>query len=283
MLIIGGLVVGLAACSTLRLSYNQGPTLAYWWADRYVDFDDGQSAKVRQVLADWFRWHRATQLADLGAVVARARADAAGTLSPAQVCRFADDLSQRALRAYEHAVPAIAEIAPTLRPEQIRNIERRQAKNNRGYVDDHLQPDPELRQREAVKRMIKRAEDYYGSLDDNQRALVARRTAASPFDAQVSLAERRARQQDTLASLRRWSADKPPPETVRAELLQLGQRVRQSPREPYRAYQQRLLEHNCAFIAELHNSTNAEQRQHLIRKLGSWEADIRTLVADLEG
>jgi hypothetical protein len=266
----------------LRISYNQGPTLAYWWIDRYVDFDDRQSPKVRLALSDWFRWHRSNELANIGSQLTRVRAEAAAPVSGAQVCRWADDLSVRAMRAYEHAVPAIAEIALTLRPDQLKAIERRYAKNNQDFAEEHLQAKSEDRLREAVKRTVKRAEDYYGPLDESQRALVTARLAASPMDPQVWLAERRARQQDILAALRRWTSEKPSLESVRADLLQLGHRVRHSSREPYRLYQQRLYEYNCGFIAELHNSTDAEQRQHLIRKLGSWQSDIRTLVADID-
>lgn len=282
MLIIGGLVVGLAACSALRISYSQGPTLSYWWLDRYVDFDERQAPKVRQALQEWFRWHRSTQLADLGSQLGRVRAESAGSVTGPQVCRWADDLSGRAMQAYEQAVPALADIALTLRPDQLRNIERRYAKSNRDFADDYLQARGEARLHEAIKRTVKRAEDFYGRLDEGQHALIAARMAASPMDAALWNAERRARQQDILSALRRWTTEKTPAETVRGELLQLGQRVRQSSREPHRLYQQRLYEYNCGFVAELHNSTSAEQRRHLSRKLGGWQSDISTLIADID-
>ncbi|MFM8901356.1 MAG: hypothetical protein ACKOF9_15630 [Burkholderiales bacterium] len=51
--IIGALCclpVLLAACSAARLGYGQGPTLAYWWLDGYVDFNEAQSLRVREDL-----------------------------------------------------------------------------------------------------------------------------------------------------------------------------------------------------------------------------------------
>ena len=41
----------LAACSTLRIGYSQADTLAYWWLDRYLDFNAAQTPQVRQTLA----------------------------------------------------------------------------------------------------------------------------------------------------------------------------------------------------------------------------------------
>ena len=33
------LMLALASCSSLRLVYNHGDTLLYWWIDGYVDLD----------------------------------------------------------------------------------------------------------------------------------------------------------------------------------------------------------------------------------------------------
>lgn len=282
-LIIGGLVLALAGCSTaLRLGYNQGPTLAFWWADRYIDFDARQSEKVRKALNEWFRWHRSTQLADLEGLVQRAQTDALAPTTPAQVCRWSDELSARLVQAYEHAIPAIADIALTIRPEQLKQLERRYEKNNEAFRDDYLQAGTEDRLHESIKRARERAEDFYGPLSANQQALIRRWTAESPFDPDLWLAERRARQQDILASLRRWSIEKPTSETVRTGLRALGQNVRQSPRDNYRAYQKRLIDYNCAFAAEFHNATTPAQRQRLAEKLKGWETDIRALIGDID-
>lgn len=278
-LIIGGVIALLAGCSALRLTYNQGPTIAYWWIDRYVDLEPPQSTRVRAALDDWFRWHRSTQLEDLSQLLGKARTQVTQNATPAQICRWTDDLTDRLMSAYERAVPAIAEIVPTLGAEQLETLERRYASNNRDFAKDYQQDTPEARQKAAVKRDVKRAEDFYGRLGSAQNAVIVRQVAASPFDAELALAERRARQQEILASLRRYRTGTVPQETIRAELLQIAQRIRRSPREPYRALQQRLHDQNCAFIAELHNATTTEQRAVAVTKIDGWQADIRSLIA----
>ncbi len=281
-LIIGALLVALAGCSALRLGYNQGPTLAFWWADRYVDFDATQSTRVREALNEWFRWHRATQLPDLDELLQLAQAQAVQPATASQVCQWADDLSARLMTAYEHAIPAIADIAMSLRPEQLNRLARRYESNNEDFRDEYLQRSPDDRLREAVKRASKRAEDFYGPLTVSQQELIKRRTRESPFNPELWLAERRARQQDILASLRRWSAERSPPQVVRAGLVALGQSFQRSSREPYRAYQQRLREYNCEFVAEFHNSSTPAQRQRVVDKLKNWDSDVRALIENGE-
>jgi hypothetical protein len=93
----------LGGCSALRLSYGQGPLLAYWWLDRQVDFSTEQTPRVREALADWFAWHRSTQLPDYAQGLGEVAAAAAGPFTPQQVCAQIDAWQQRAERAQGRA------------------------------------------------------------------------------------------------------------------------------------------------------------------------------------
>jgi len=95
-------VMALAAgCSSLRFGYQQGPDLAYWWLDRYVDFDDTQEPRAREAIAAWFRWHRSSQLPDYAALLARAQAEIAEPMSAARMCRWIDEVNARLDAAFE--------------------------------------------------------------------------------------------------------------------------------------------------------------------------------------
>ena len=41
-------------CSALRVTYGQGPLLAYLWLDSQLAFSADQSPRVRAALAEWF-------------------------------------------------------------------------------------------------------------------------------------------------------------------------------------------------------------------------------------
>lgn len=291
--IIGALAAAtalLAACSALRLSYNQAPTIAYWWLDAYVDFNDTQSARFRQDLAQWFEWHRRGQLPDYAQLLARARAEVLEPVTPAQLCEWNQEGMRRLDAAFEHAVPALGDLALSLTPEQLQNIERRYAKNNAEAVKEHLPPTPEDRLKVAVKRAEERAKMVYGQLNDAQRERLARGVAGAPIDAAAWIDERKARQQDILRTLNRLqpvaaAADNAPAERARArEQAQAGMRVlmahwHRSPREAYRALQHKAIDYNCALAADVHNLSTPAQRQAAAEKFMGWEDDLRALIA----
>jgi len=270
----------LSGCSLLRLTYPQVPTIAYWWLDAYVDFTTAQSPRVQEQLAEWLRWHRSTQLVDYAALLQRARTEVLAEATPAQACRWYDELAARLVVAYEQALPAAADAALALTSAQMEHIQHKFDKSNAEFRDDFLQPAPEVRLKESVKRTVDRAETLYGRLDEAQRERVARAVAASPFDPALWLAERQARQVDLLQTLRRLQAERATNAQMQAALRMLAERAQNSPRPAYRAYQQRLKQFNCEIAAQVHNATTPAQRQAAADTLKGWETDIRALAAE---
>ena len=65
-----------------------------------------------------------------------------------------------------------------------------------------------------------------------------------------------------------------------AALHALGERFNESPRAAYRSYQEQATRAQCALVAQLHNSTTAEQRAHARGKLLGWAEDARVLAAE---
>ena len=283
--IIGGCLLALlllGGCSAVRVGYNQAPTLAWWWLDGYMDFDATQAPKVKDTLAQWFAWHRSTQLPDYADLLAAAQQQVMQPATPAQVCRWNDDLRVRLNAAFAQGVPLAADLLPLLKPAQLAQLERRYRKSNLEFEEDFLQQ-PDERQKAAIKRTVDRAEMLYGRLDDNQRRLIAAGVAASPFDPAAWYAERQALQSQTLQALARLTAGGPARadrESNLAGLKALADRVLRAPPGPYRDYQQRLTDYNCEFIARLHNSTTPKQRLAARDRLHGWEEDLPVLAAE---
>ena len=267
----------LGACSALRFGYNQADELVFWWLDSYADFDNAQSFRVRRALTQWHAWHRRTQLPDYTALLVQAQAEVPETTTGQRLCSWWDSARSRIDIASDSAVPAAAELLLTLTPQQIEHMERRYAKFNAEFRDDYLQTEPAQRFKASVKRAVDRAETFYGSVDDAQRERISRLVAQSPFDADLWFNERKIRQQEALQMLRRLKAEAANIELAQAALRAYFERMAHSPRAEYRRYAQTLVQHNCEFAAEVHNSTSAAQRQVLVQKLKGWEADLRAL------
>lgn len=270
----------LASCSAVRLSYNQGPQLAYWWIDGYLDLDEQQGPRVKQALEQWFAWHRETQLADYFTLLARARSEFDGAVTGRMACQWAQRVRNRLEPAMDHALPAMAQIAVTLTPAQLEHLQQRYAKNNAKLRKQMLQSDPADRRKASIKRTIERFEDFYGSLNEAQLGVVAAGAAGSPFNAEAWMAEREARQREVLAALKSIVAEQPAPSVVQARLRELVLRYDGSTKQQKQAELRGLEEYNCNLTAAVHNAASPAQRRHLRERLLGWEGDLRQLAGE---
>jgi hypothetical protein len=267
----------LLGCSSLTLAYDQGPRIAYWWIDRYLDLDASQGQQLRDATSEWFDWHRRTQLPDYAGLLVRAQGEVTSDVTPAQICAWVDVLLARGDVAVEHALPGLAEVMRTITPKQIEHLKQRYAKSNEDYRRDYLQSDAQERMKAQLKRVTERAQRLYGSLAPAQRDRLAQGLAASPFDPQRYLEERERRQEDivqTLVASRGASS-----ETMRARLAGVAHRLRHSPDASYEHYAQALHTYNCQLAAQVHNAAPPATRQVALARLKGWESDVRKLHA----
>jgi hypothetical protein len=276
--------LALTGCGVVRLAYDQAPTLAYWWIDSYIDLNAEQTPRVRDGLERWFAWHRRSQLPEYAALLARAQRELAQATTAAAMCALADEAERRLDIAVDAAAPALAELVLSLTPEQLRHLERQATKKAAEVRADFAQPDPAERREKSFKRTLERYESFYGTLDAAQRDRLAALLVASPFDADRWQAERNQRNRDmvqtlvsTLAAARNVDREAGLA-LAQAAVRTIAERATRSPRPAYRAYQQRLVQDNCALVATMHNHMTPEQRQHVRSKLKGWEDDLRALV-----
>ncbi len=276
--IIGVLLALLGGCSALRLVYGNGQQLAWWWLDGYIDFPAEQVPRAKGAIDRLFDWHRSTQLAEYAATLAAAQPMVMEPTTPALACQWQRRLRDLVEPALDKSLALGAELVPGLGEPQLKHLEDRFAKNLKEMRQDFLQATPEERRKAALKRTVDRVEQLYGRLGEAQRQVVVAGLAASPFDAEAWVAERERRQKDTVQTLRRLVAEKPPREQVAATLRALVDKSERSPDPAYRAYQQKLAEYNCEFAARLHNATTPEQRATARERLKGWEGDLRSFL-----
>lgn len=279
--IIGALLVAaaLAACSTVRLAYNNLPEVSYWWLDTYLDFDGSQTPKVRDELAQLLSWHRQNELPRIASLLQEAQALAPHDVTAAQACRMADQIRERLLAVTERAEPAGTELALSLTGAQLQQLERKYAKNNADYRKEWLERSAADVQEKRYDRFLDRLEDFYGRLSPEQRELLRRQVAQSVFDPRLADAERRQRQQEALQLLRGFNAAKPSAAEARAAIHAYVMRIAEPPPGPWRDHQQALLQEGCRNLAALHNTTSASQREQAVRRLQAYQEDLRQLVA----
>jgi len=280
--IIGLLSLSLAlgGCSALKLGYNSLPQVAWWWLQRYVDFEGEQARDVREDLHRLLAWHRSAELPRIAALLQRVEQEAVADTTPERVCGFEPELRERYLALRRQAEPMIAAHAMTLTPAQLQQLDRRHARNARAFERDWLQLTPAEQLDKRLQQMRERAERVYGHLGEPQLAALRRELEQSAFSPVLWHTERLRRQQDTLAVLRGITSQPATAEQARAAVRGLLERLDRSPDPAWRAWQQEQVPEACRLVAALHNATTAEQRAHAVRRLRGWQRDLADLSAD---
>ena len=126
-----------------------------------------QAPSVRAMrLADWFAWHRATQLPDYAGLLAMAQLQVLHDVTPGEVCRWADELRKRIERELRTGAASDGrDRAHAQARSRWRRVERRYRKADGEFRDEFLQPTRAEQLDESNKRAVARAELIYGRLE----------------------------------------------------------------------------------------------------------------------
>ncbi len=284
-----GLLVTLVAlssmsgCSAVKLAYNNLTDVGYWWLDGYVDFNEPQTLRLRADLALLHQWHRETELVKLADLLKKVQQMAPSDTTAQQVCGLYTELRERFDALALKAEPVATALAMKLDPAQLSHLQTRFDKGNADWRRDWASGSPSARQNKRLKAMLERAEQFYGTLDERQQAVLVEAIARSRFDPQRSYTERVRRQQDLLQTLRVLNpangGERPTAAAASAALRAVLDRSWRSPDPDFRAYADSAIQDNCSTYARLHNSTSTEQRARARSRLAEYERDARELAA----
>ena len=278
LLVVGLFALLFAACSTIKLGYNNADTLLLHALDRYVTLTDEQEQTVRQRVESLIAWHRATQLGDYAAFIQQTRSRLDGEVTETEVLGFNEGLNARLAALGERAAPDAAALALTLTPAQIEQIERK-------LVDDNLKARkdsaPELKQAidARAKKYAERSEFWLGKLDEQQLRLVRSSLANRPVDSLYWIEAREHRTRNLVAMLRRIQAERPAEDTAANWFRAYFRELARPSNAEQRARAEAFRRDNAQLVAQLVNSATAEQRAHLDRKLSGFAAEFVQLAA----
>lgn len=269
----------LQACSVVKLAYNQAPDLAYWYLDGHLDLTGEQSLRVKASLNQLQDWHRQTQLPAYITALQQLQQQIPSDTTAAAACAVTADVRGKLATVAHQAEPLAAGLAGMLQPGQLRHMEQKFAQTNAKAEDEQQDDSRKIRQSKRYQKALSRAEDLYGTLDEPQRALIARRLEQSRFDVRRLFAERQRRQRDTLQTLQPLASSQASPAHAQAALRGLIERTLSPPDPAMRSYLDALSQENCQSFAELHNSTTPAQRGKAVQTLRRYEEDFRILSA----
>lgn len=271
----------LAACSSVKFAYNQGDTLLYWFVDAYVDLDSEQAPLVKEDIGQLIKWHRKTQLRDYSQFLTKAQTQLAGNITHADLKADYRDIKTRTeLLAYK-ALPELADLALSVKPEQIANIEEKFAKNNDTYRKKFVAISSDKKQKQRYKKSMEQFELWFGNFSSEQEAILRKASDARPLDNQVWLDERIIRQKKIIAVLREIQAKKLNKEAtvvvLNSLLKDIFGRFESPERKPFfDAY----IDSSINLTLTAIRIATPTQKAHAQKRMQGWIDDFKVLAAD---
>ena len=177
------------------------------------------------------------------------------------------------------AEPQLAWLAAQLTDAQIRNLQRKQASSNADWKKEWVDVTPDTLREQRFKQLLSRAETFYGTLDEPQKAALRAYIAQSSFDPQRTYAERLRRQKDLVQMLQKIAQDRANTEQARTLLRGYIARFNTSPDAAYQRYAQTLVQEGCEGFSRVHNAMTAAQRFKAVQSVKGYEQDFLVLAA----
>lgn len=280
MLLLIALVLVSAGCSTIRFTYNHGDTLLYWWLNAYLDLDSDQAGWVKKDIDQLFQWHRKTQLRDYAQLLGKFQQQLAGNPSQADLLADYRDIKARTELLAFKALPELADLARSVKPDQIAQMEQKFSKNNEDFRKKFMSGDIEKQHKARFKKSMEQFELWFGHFSSEQEAILRKASDARPLDNEIWLQERKLRQQKIISLLRRVQQEKLNKEQTMAAIHQLMRdlfdRMEAPERKPFfDAY----VDSTSKYILTAIRIATPAQKAHAHKRMQGWIDDFNALAA----
>lgn len=278
--VLVGAAIAVAACSSLKLGYNNADTLILYSLDSYFDLDQRQEELARTQVRELLAWHRATQLDAYASLLDDAQRAIASDVGTGAISALNERINEKLAILGEQSAPALASLALSLTAAQLDRCEQKLAQDSSKARRELLRFAGAADSGEQrVKRYVERVENWFGSINPEQSQTIRTAIAARPAAETWWIDERERRQREFIAVLRRIHTEKPSAATattwIRGYVAQLA-----APDDAQRrAALTAMRLSNAELIARLVNTASPAQRAALSRKLRGYAEDFAALAA----
>lgn len=272
-----GSAVLLAACSSVKLAYNNAPLLLQYQMDSYLDLNDEQEALLSEELKQFQAWHRKDELPVYAQTLRQwaAKLDEARVFTATELLEKQQQFEQALLIVAERSAYRLAPLVLTLTERQRARLQENFDESNAEYAEENLN-NPEAAASERRERFSERYEDWLGSLTKDQEQILSQWLAGQPSRAQLWGQERIERQR-ALLKLLADARDLPSAEVAAVELHDYFQSLSRYRVTDLQVDREARLQSLAELTASMLNSMTNEQRRHLKEKLLTYAADFEAL------
>lgn len=275
-LLAASLLLGLFACSSLQLGYNNIDTVALFYLDSYLDLDAEQEQQVSAGLEKLLAWHRQHELPGYARELAMTQRHLRDQLTVAQLEALNEALRASLERTALQASPWLSDLLLSLKPAQVSYLREQLQQSNSEFREEYLAGGQDQQLQRRYQLLLEQFEPWFGKLDAQQLSVLRVANADWPVDNQFWYAERLARQQEML-TLVEYAVQQRPGREQLEQRLQAFIRGFERDREASRQAQAlRSRQHVMQLIVALAERSTAEQKQRAV-------AHAQQLIDDFNG
>jgi hypothetical protein len=268
----------LAACSSIKIAYNYAPNYLSYRLNTYFNLDSQQQELLDAELIDFSTWHSAKALPQYTRTLQQwsERLDEKKSFTPEEVVLMYQQVQDALLELSLQAAKQLAPIAITLKTSQTTRLRNRFETENKEYAENYLKdPTSSSTRKKHHTRMLKRYEDWLGSLTEQQKTSLTQLSDRRAATFSLWATERQLRQEALLDTLEAQRAK----DAGQAELaLAEYTKSLSDYRNPELVRQQDSLRKDWAITtAAVLNSLTPVQTRHLKGKLRDYANDFASL------
>jgi hypothetical protein len=276
----------LAACSAIKLGYNNSASFAHTYLTNKVDFDSEQSSFLKISLNEIVEWHRNAELPVLAgelqtarqALVARNGVVRPVSAEQVQALNLAIRASLR--RTANEAAPVIAKNMLGLWPNQIPDIQKALDKSNTEYREERLMQSADQRVRESAERMTERFERWLGTLNPVQMRQIEAWAKAETHRAESRYEKRLERQEKFMTLVNKAANRQIDQATLSQEIASLLNAWQSPSSAAEKLESEQRQKATIALIVNVLNAATAEQRNNAADRADGWAKDFQILASN---
>ena len=208
------LAVAACGCSTLRFTYENADAYLRWKAGSYLDLQADDAEELDDRIDEFHAWHRKNALPKYTALAHEASQRFADGLSRQDLDWGYDSLRGQTRESLHKGAELIAPLLDRLTPEQVAQVERRLADENRQFYRDNLRGPERDRRRKRARVIVDRLEDWVGKLSQAQVQRVREYAERAPLADELRDRDRKRLQKEVIAIVRAREASKRLPERI---------------------------------------------------------------------
>ncbi len=197
-------LASLAGCSGARLAYNNADTVARWMADDYFALEGEQEEDFNARLERFHAWHRSEELPRYSVLMTSAGYKLANGLTAAELLWAWENVKGRYRRMAAYAAPELAAVLATLTQDQFDRLEKKFAESEAEFTKKFLRGGEAEQRKRRDKRNLELMREWFGDLSEEQVAQLRRASAGLPLVYELRLQNRRRRQGEFLATLKKY-------------------------------------------------------------------------------